>query len=58
MLNIHVCLIPYVEDTVVDSCLIVELVVIVKCINFLEKHTFIDTSTIEGSGSPSSLLAT
>ena len=57
MLGIDVCLVANVEDTLVDSSLIVDLIGY-AIRSALSVRTFKDMSTTDGSGRPSSLRAT
>ena len=58
MLNVNVCLIANVEDTLIDSSLIVNLIGMSAIRSALSVHTFKDMSTTDGNGRPSSLRAT
>lgn len=56
MLSIDVCLVVDVEDTLVNSRLIVDLIGY-AIRSALSVHTFKDMSTTDGRGRPSSLRA-
>jgi hypothetical protein len=55
MLYVYICLIANVEDAIVDSSLAMELVYTYFSIGISLVDTFIDMSTTDGSGKPSSL---
>lgn len=58
VLDVDICLIPNVKNTVVDGSLIEESAYRWHCVGFLLWIlTFIDMSTTEGRGKPSSLRA-